>query len=107
MAARAAERMGWGAMSVWARRVAIAIAMAACRHTSPQPAVPGVTVDAPCSEGRCSEGLSCRHEMAAAGASDRCVLEPGRCRDEFDCARPVQRCRRFGANLGVCQDSGL
>ncbi|HVZ37215.1 MAG TPA: hypothetical protein VG963_32555 [Polyangiaceae bacterium] len=57
-------------------------------------------------KGRCADGLSCHLEPLMEGAG-RCLLEPGRCRADLDCSVPVQRCRRFGAQLGVCQDSGL
>lgn len=101
---RASER---GAPSEWARRLAFVIVASACRHAPPQPAVPGVTVDAACDRGRCTEGLWCRLDGVGAAKADRCVLQPGRCRDDWDCARSVQRCRRFGTHLGVCQDAGL
>ena len=78
------------------------------RRAQPDQAIPGVTVDAPCVDQRCSEGLICRYGSGGQGErDDRCVLESGRCRDDWDCARSVQRCRRFGTQLGVCQDSGL
>jgi hypothetical protein len=87
--------------------MALVLAASACRHAPPQPPVVGVTVDAPCDRGRCAEGLWCRLEGKHQSLSERCVLQPGRCRDDWDCARSVQRCRRFGNSLGVCQDAGL
>jgi hypothetical protein len=77
------------------------------QRAEPDRAIPGVTVNAPCVDDRCSEGLMCRYDYAGTARGSRCVLEPGRCRDEWDCGRSVQRCRRFGTQLGVCQDSGL
>ena len=83
----------------------------ACGSAAPPAAaaqpIAGVTVGAPCREGNCAEGLSCHHEEPGAQPADRCLLEPGRCRSDWDCVRGAQRCRRFGAALGVCQDSGL
>ena len=90
--------------------LAVSVFVCACsepRRAQPDQAIPGVTVDAPCVDQRCSEGLICRYGPSDKGRDDRCVLEPGRCRDDWDCARSVQRCRRFGTRLGVCQDSGL
>jgi hypothetical protein len=87
-------------------------AIAGCASDQSQPAEPdraisGVTVDAACNDGRCADGLLCRYDVDGRAGGNRCVLEPGRCRDEWDCARSVQRCRRFGTWLGVCQDTGL
>jgi hypothetical protein len=83
--------------------------LGACQLPAAAPSEPiaGVTVGAPCRDGRCAEGLSCHHEDPAGDLHDRCLLEPGRCRSEWDCARGAQRCMRFGEALGVCQDSGL
>jgi hypothetical protein len=74
---------------------------------APERIIPGVTVGAPCDGGRCQDGMRCGYEPDPQKGKDRCVLDPGRCRDDWDCARSVQRCRRFGTHLGVCQDSGL
>jgi hypothetical protein len=81
----------------------------ACGERPPHPPesiVPGVTVGAPCVESRCTEGLTCRYDLDPQRGKV-CALEIGRCRDDWDCARPVQRCRRFGTYLGVCQDAGM
>jgi hypothetical protein len=89
----------------------LALLLGACgqrQPAEPDRAIPGVTVDAACQQGRCEDGLFCRRGRDDAGKPlQRCVLEPGRCRDEWDCASSVQHCRRFGTRLGVCQDSGL
>jgi hypothetical protein len=101
---RAAARL-WQVASI-ASAVAFGCAKNQSQRFEPDRAIPGVTVDAPCVDGRCVEGLYCGYGVDRKGR-DRCVLEPGRCRDEWDCGRSVQRCRRFGTRLGVCQDSGL
>jgi hypothetical protein len=96
-----------GARFVWFVSVTIGgCANHSSRHLEPDRAVPGVTVDAPCVRDRCGEGLICRYDDGRAGGN-RCVLQPGRCRDEWDCTGSVTRCRRFGTLLGVCQDEGL
>ena len=80
-----------------------------CRseHSSSVP-IAGVTIGAPCVDGRCAEGLSCHHERPGSAVKGRCQLEPGRCRSDWDCALGgALRCRRLGTSLGVCQDSGL
>jgi len=74
---------------------------------APSQPIAGVTVGAPCRAGRCAEGLSCHRDSPAGRVQERCLLEPGRCGSDWDCARGAQRCLRFGEALGVCQDSGL
>jgi len=82
----------------------LAVCLLGCSAGAPRSLpIPGVTVGAPCREGHCAEGLSCHHGGKDAGGS-RCMLETGRCRSDWDCARGLQRCRRFGDALGVCQD---
>ena len=82
--------------------------LAGCQApAAPSQPIAGVTVGAPCRDGRCAEGLSCHHESPAGDVPERCRLESGRCRSDWDCARGAQRCLRFGEALGVCQDSGL
>jgi hypothetical protein len=77
------------------------------RRAEPDRVIPGVTVNAPCVDDRCDEGMICHDDIDGRAGGKRCLLEPGRCRDEWDCGSSVQRCRRFGTRLGVCQDSGL
>ena len=56
-----------------------------------------------CDHGRCPDGYTCHHGRDRAGAPQPvCRPESGRCRFASDCAQPVQVCRRFGPELGVC-----
>jgi hypothetical protein len=91
------------------RAALLAWLLCGCQASSAASAQPiaGVTVGAPCRDGRCAEGLSCHYGGPAGNVQDRCMLESGRCRSDWDCARGAQRCRRFGTALGVCQDTGL
>lgn len=100
--ADAGERWGWRLVLAWASL----LSCSSMRSSSPP--IAGVTVGAPCVDGRCAEGMSCHPQPPGSTVPGRCQLEPGRCRSDWDCAPGgVQRCLRLGTQLGVCQDAGL
>jgi hypothetical protein len=66
----------------------------------------GEHVGDPCQRSTdCGDGLSCHYEGTPAAPRNACRLEMGRCRFDRDCGPQQMVCRRFGTQLGVCEQT--
>jgi hypothetical protein len=85
------------------------VAAAGCASSpfATPPPLTGAQFNERCETEECGEGLTCRYAGQPGALERRCALDPGRCRDSYDCAPSSQRCMRPSTQLGVCQDAGI